>query len=113
VPQSLAKILVHIIFSTKNRTPWLGSQEIRTELYKYMATVLKDLHSPALIINGVEDHVHILSRLSRTHTIAQIIEDVKKKPSKWIKTKGDAYQDLGVTRLARHLSACSCVTYVR
>jgi REP element-mobilizing transposase RayT len=93
MPQSLAKVLIHIVFSTKNRTPWLQDEGTRKELHAYMATVLQTMESPALIINGVEDHVHILCLLSRKHAIRQIVEDVKKNSSKWIKTKGGVYKD--------------------
>lgn len=93
MPQSLAKVLIHIVFSTKHRTPWLRDAQIREELYRYMATVLKTMDSPALIINGVEDHVHILCSLSRKFAIMKVIEEVKKDPSRWIKTKGDEFAD--------------------
>ena len=93
MPQSLAKVLIHIVFSTKNRTPWLRDEGIRKELHAYMATVLQTMESPALIINGVKDHVHVLCLLSRKHAIKQIVEEVKKNSSKWIKTKGDDYKD--------------------
>jgi hypothetical protein len=54
VSQSLAKVNVHIIFSTKNRKPWLADDEIRSQLFAYMATVLKEnVDSPAILINGV------------------------------------------------------------
>lgn len=87
--QSLAKVYVHIIFSTKNRTPWLKDADLRSELFAYMATVLKnDVDSPALIINGVEDHIHALCRLSRKFAIMDVLKAAKTETSKWIKTKG-------------------------
>ncbi len=86
--QTLSRIIVHVIFSTKHRTPWLKDGEIRRELYRYLATVLKTLDSPAIAINGTEDHVHILFLLSRNHALKKIIGDVKADSSKWIKTKG-------------------------
>jgi len=86
--QSLAKVYVHIIFSTKNRTPWLKDTDLRSELFAYMATVLKnDVDSPALIINGVEDHVHVLCRLSRKFAIMDVLKAAKTETSKWIKSK--------------------------
>lgn len=88
--QSLAKILVHIIFSTKNRVPFLRD-DIRSELHRYMATVLKEFESPALVIGSTADHVHILCSLSRNHAAAKIVEKVKTSTSKWVKTKGDGY----------------------
>ncbi|MBI2191406.1 MAG: transposase [Planctomycetes bacterium] len=51
------------------------------------------MNSPAVNINCVEDHIHILCNLSRTHSMAQVIEEIKTSSSKWIKTKGEAYRD--------------------
>ena len=87
MPQSLANIYVHLIFSTKERLPFL-SPEVRPDLHSYMSTVLANLNSPAVLINSVEDHVHILFNMGRTVTLAQVVEDVKKSSSKWIKTQG-------------------------
>jgi REP element-mobilizing transposase RayT len=85
--KSLSKILLHIIFSTKHRTPCLAP-EICAELYPYMATVLKRLECPAMIVGGMEDHVHILCLQSRNITPAKLVEEVKKPTSKWLKSKG-------------------------
>ncbi len=92
--QSLSQIYVHIVFSTKNRTPWIDAN-IKNELYAYMATVLKTHESPAIIIGGIADHVHILSRMSKNIAPAKLLEMVKKRSSKWIKTKGEKYVKFG------------------
>ena len=94
MPQSLAKVLVHFVYSTKNRTPWLQSEEIRTELYKYKATILRDkVDSPALIIGGVEDHIHALCLLSRKFAIMDVIEKAKTETTKWMKKQGPEYAE--------------------
>ena len=90
MPQSLSRILVHLIFSTKNREPFLVP-EIRTELYSYLAGVLREEECPALQVGGVADHVHLLFGLSRTRTVAQVVEQVKTSSSKWIKPRGQAF----------------------
>jgi putative transposase len=90
MPQSLARVLVHIIFSTKNRSPFI-QLEIEKELFAYQAAILRNNGSPALIINGTEDHVHILCSLSRTMTMSDLVQEVKKRSSKWIKTKGEEH----------------------
>jgi len=87
MPQSLHTIPIHFIWSTKNRLP-LIKPEIENELYKYMASIFHEYKSPALIINGSTDHIHIFSMLSRMITVARLIEEVKKNSSKWIKSKG-------------------------
>ncbi|MEK7728043.1 MAG: IS200/IS605 family transposase [candidate division KSB1 bacterium] len=92
MPQSLASISVHLIWSTKNREPFI-KPEIEKELFSYMAGIFRAHESPALTINGTEDHVHNLVILSRKITVAKLVEEVKKSSSKWIKTKGEFYQN--------------------
>lgn len=95
MPQSLAQIYLHIVFSTKGRRPFLQDKAFRTKLHAYMAGAFQGLGSPALKIGGVEDHVHILCRLSRTGSISDLIRDVKRETSKWVKEHGrqmDAFQ---------------------
>ena len=86
MPQSLANLHIHLVFSTKDRFPFI-TDAVRAELHSYMATVLANLGCPATIINSVEDHVHVLFRLSRTVAVAKVVEDVKKGSSKWLKSK--------------------------
>jgi REP element-mobilizing transposase RayT len=94
MPQSLANVLIHLIFSTKNRVP-LIAPEISEELYPYLATICSGCKSPAHKIGGVEDHIHLVCTLSRTITIAGLIEELKTNSSKWIKTKGKQFQQFG------------------
>ena len=89
--QSLSNILVHIIFSTKLSKPFIV-QSIKNELYSYMASILKNCDCSPIIIGGIEDHVHVLCKLSKTRSMSSVIEDIKKKSSKWIKTKGVEYK---------------------
>jgi len=91
MPQSLARILVHLIFSTKNREPFLRD-EVRPELHRYMAAILKELGSPAILIESVRDHVHILFSLSKNQPLIRIVHQVKTSSSKWIKTEGSGYR---------------------
>src|SRR3989442_14960098 len=90
--QSLSAILVHLVFSTKNREPFI-TPAIETELYPYMAKVLRELKSPSLAIDGASDHVHMLFSLARVITIAELVEEVKTSSSKWIKTKGREFRN--------------------
>lgn len=87
MPQSLARLHVHLIFSTKHRERLL-TDAVRDSLHAYMATVLQNLGCPPVLINSVEDHVHILFELARTVSVSEAVEDVKKSSSKWIKTQG-------------------------
>jgi REP element-mobilizing transposase RayT len=88
--QSLASLHIHLIFGTKNRQAFL-SEKIRPDLHAYMATVLKNLGCRALLINSMDDHVHILFDLGRTVSISAAVEEVKKTSSKWIKTQGTPF----------------------
>jgi REP element-mobilizing transposase RayT len=92
MPQSHAAILVHLIFSTKNRQPLIRS-EIEPELFPYMAKSCQGANSPALLINGTMDHVHLLVKLGRRTSIADLVEEIKTSSSSWIKTKGAVYQN--------------------
>ncbi len=94
MPQSLAKVVVHITYSTKNRTPWLKDAKMRAELYAYNAVVLRDqVDSPALIIGGVEDHIHSLCLVSRKFAIMDVVKASKTETTKWIKRQGKEYAD--------------------
>ncbi|MCX6881863.1 MAG: IS200/IS605 family transposase [Verrucomicrobia bacterium] len=87
MPQSLARLHVHLIFSTKHRER-LITDAVRDSLHAYMATVLQNLGCAPVLINSVEDHVHILFELARTVPVSRAVEEVKKSSSKWIKTQG-------------------------
>ena len=90
MPQSLARLHVHLVFSTKNREPWI-SDKVRASLHAYMGTVLADRSCTPAFVNSVADHVHILFDLARTIAPCDVVEDVKKYSSKWIKTQGGEF----------------------
>jgi len=92
MPQSLSSILIHLIFSTKNREPFI-TPAVEPELHPYMASIFRALKSPSLTIDGTNDHVHILFSLSRIMKIADLVEEVKTESSKWIKTKGAEFRN--------------------
>jgi putative transposase len=90
--QSLAKLTVHIIFSTKNRENFIKDM-IKKELFAYINGILKNHDSPCIAIDGTQNHVHILCIQSRNYSVAKLIEEVKKSSSKWIKTRGSEYRN--------------------
>ena len=92
MPQSLSSVLIHLVFSTKNREPFI-SPAVEAELHPYMATIFRDHESPSLIIDGTFDHIHALFALCRTITIANLVEEVKTGSSKWLKTKGREFRN--------------------
>ena len=83
--QSLSKIWTHLIFSTKDRYPFLTDATIRCDLHAYLASILKANNCPTLIVGGVSDHVHALFVLSKNHSIADIVYEIKRSSSKWVK----------------------------
>ncbi len=84
MPQSLSKVILHAIFSTKNRESWLESH-VRPRVHAYLATICRDLGAEFVHVGGVADHVHIVTTLPRTLSQADLVEQIKKVSSKWIK----------------------------
>lgn len=92
MPQSLANILVHLIFSTKNRRP-LIHDDVRERLHAYVVGTLANQQSPSLATNSVEDHAHILFVLSKNLPLSKVVQEVKQVSSKWIKDQGTEYRE--------------------
>ncbi len=86
MPQSLSLLIVHVIFSTKERQPLIDA-EVRSKLHAYLATVARNAGCEAYRVGGVADHVHLAIRLSRTLTAANLFEELKTSSSKWLKTQ--------------------------
>jgi REP element-mobilizing transposase RayT len=83
--QSLSRLWTHLIFSTKDRLPFLNDKTLRRELHSYLATMLRNQGCETLIVGGVEDHTHSLFALPRTRAIANVVKEVKRTSSGWIK----------------------------
>lgn len=90
MPQSLSYMLVHVVFSTKDRRPLLNDT-IRPELYAYLASLLSNSENICVRIGGVTDHVHVAFFLARTETMARVVERLKIASTKWIKSKGTEF----------------------
>jgi putative transposase len=86
--QSLSKILVQIIFSTKDRFPFLSDRELRRQMHAYLARVFYEHESPAIEVGGMEDHLHIACLLSRNYSVSEIIRKAKANSSTWAKGQG-------------------------
>jgi REP element-mobilizing transposase RayT len=89
--QSLANLYIHLIFSTKNRAYFLHDN-IRDHLHHYIGVTLKERKCPPVIMNSVEDHIHILFNLTRTMPVSKAVEDIKKTSSKWMKKQSEVYE---------------------
>ncbi len=88
--QSLANIVIHLVFSTKKRQQLIRDEE-RGQLHAYMTGILNNLESPLIEINSVRDHVHILFAQSKNHAPSKIVAEVKAASSGWIKTLNPWY----------------------
>ena len=82
--QSLSKIFLHLVFSTKNREPWI-TPEVRPTLHSYLAGAVRNLNAEAYRVGGVADHVHIACTLPRTMPVSKLLEEIKTSSSAWIK----------------------------
>lgn len=91
--QSLAQIYVHIVFSTKNRQRLLVNDDLRERTHAYVAGICRNQDSPAIIVGGAEDHVHILCRLGKTIEVATLIRELKRGSSLWIKEQRPDLRD--------------------
>jgi REP element-mobilizing transposase RayT len=88
MPQSLAKVYLHVIFSTKNREPVIAD-DWREELFHVLGGMANNLGCQSLIVGGVADHVHLLLQLGRTISIADAVGRIKSASSAWVnQTRG-------------------------
>lgn len=87
MPQSLVKILVHVVFSTKNRAG-LIAPEIEERLFAYISGIVEKNGCKLILANGTTDHIHLLISLSKTINISELIGDIKRASSLWVKENG-------------------------
>ena len=92
MPQSLACLFIHLVFSTKHRAPMIRD-ETRDALHGYLAGTLKKLSCEAALINSVEDHVHVLFQLGRTCALSHVVQELKGSSSKWMKSNNKGLSD--------------------
>ncbi|HZE73590.1 MAG TPA: transposase [Pyrinomonadaceae bacterium] len=88
MPQSLSAVYIHLVFSTKERQPFLRDESLRHDLHSFLGGTSKTLHCPTIIVGGVEDHVHLLSRFGRTITQAEWVKELKRVSNLWLKKQG-------------------------
>ena len=91
--QSFSQLYVHLIFSTKGRQPFLTDLPFRERVHAYLAKACHNLECPSLVVGGVEDHVHALCRIAKTIAVADLIRELKRESSKWIKEEMPALRD--------------------
>src|SRR5258708_992086 len=99
--QSLARMWSHLIFSTKERHPFLADKEIREQLHAYMAAILRNHDCPTLQIGGATDHIHALFALSKNLSIAEVVYEVKRSSSKMDQNAGARIQKVPLAKRLR------------
>ena len=85
MPQSLSAVYIHLVFSTKERRPFMQDEAIRTSVHSYLGGISKKLGCAPIITGGMEDHVHLLARFGRTITQAEWVKELKRVSNLWIK----------------------------
>ena len=80
----------HIVFSTKDRRP-LIRREWRPRMHSYLGGIVKGINGVAEIVGGVEDHVHLLASLRPVHCLADVLRDLKKNSTNWVKASFDRH----------------------
>jgi REP element-mobilizing transposase RayT len=93
MPQSLSAVYIHLVFSTKERRPWLRDKTVRDGLHSYLGGVSKKLECSPIIVGGVEDHVHLLCRFARTITQADWVKELKRVSNIWLRKEHRGYGD--------------------
>jgi len=87
MPQSLARVLLHIIFSTKNRVAYFADLTIRRDLHAYLAATANHLGCQAICVGGVADHVHVVCSLGRTLSVATFVAKLKVSSNQVVRGK--------------------------
>jgi putative transposase len=92
MPQSLARVLIHTVFSTKGRESAFHDPAFRSEVHAYLGGCAKALDCLPIQIGGVADHVHLLTTLSRTIAIAEFVKEIKRVSTNWIQERGGMFR---------------------
>jgi putative transposase len=116
MPQSLSAVYIHLVFSTKNRIPHFRDPHLRAELHTQLAAISKNLDCAPLLINGVEDHVHILARFGRSITQADWVKELKRVSNLWLREQdpaafGDFHWQSGYGAFSVATSGLDAVTH--
>jgi putative transposase len=93
MPQSLSAVYIHLVFSTKERRPFLRDKTLRDKLHAELGAISKVLECPALLVGGVEDHVHMICRFGRTITQAEWVKEIKRVSNRWLKEQAREFSD--------------------
>lgn len=87
MPQSLSAVYIHLVYSTKDRRPFLKGETIQKSLHRYLGGISKKLRCAPIIAGGMDDHIHLLARLGRTITQAEWVKELKRVSNLWVKSE--------------------------
>ncbi len=93
MPQSLSNILVHIVFSTKDRVPFLSDAILRSEMHAVIGGTSKSLKWPSIVVGGVEDHIHLLAQQARTIALSDWVKELKRVTAMWAKNRSSEFRE--------------------
>ena len=93
MPQSLSAVYIHLVFSTKDRRPFLRDQKVRDALHAQLGAMSRNLDCPPLLVGGVADHIHLLARFGRTITQAEWVKEIKRVSNLWLHEQSRDYAD--------------------
>ena len=93
MPQSLSVVYCHLVFSTKDRRPWLDEAALRGELHAYMGGVSKTLDCKPIRVGGLADHVHVLAFLGREISQKEWVKELKRTTHLWLEKQTPALRD--------------------
>jgi REP element-mobilizing transposase RayT len=93
MPQSFARVVIHTVISTKNRVRCFEDKHFREEVHAYLGGCAKSLGCLPIQVGGVSDHVHLLTTLARTISVAEFVKEAKRVSSIWIQSRGPGWDD--------------------
>ncbi|MDX2081148.1 MAG: IS200/IS605 family transposase [Terrimicrobiaceae bacterium] len=83
--QSLSSVFLHIVFSTKDRFPFLGDVAVQSKVHSYLAGIARERGCPPVLVGGVADHVHLLVQMGRTVSQAELVKELKRSSTVWVR----------------------------
>ncbi|HVE55630.1 MAG TPA: IS200/IS605 family transposase [Pyrinomonadaceae bacterium] len=92
--QTLVQLFIHIVFSTKNRIDMI-TPEIEPELFAYIGGIAANNNSKLVAANATANHIHLLILLSKTIELSELVGDIKRNSSRWIKSKSESFKTFG------------------
>lgn len=92
--QTLTRLLVHIVFSTKLRRPWI-TPEIEAALFAYIGAICRANGCSLIAAGAADDHIHLLVVLSKSESLSDLLLQIKRDSSKWIKPRGQDFARFG------------------